>query len=80
MKKTSISEALDFILDSFFVVHENVCEIVDLYETVMLEAEKTLIRKTMLYTRNNKTKAAKILGLSRNTLNFKLKKMGYYGE
>ena len=41
--------------------------------TTVGEAEKQLILKTLTATRNNKTKAAEILGISSKTLQNKLK-------
>ncbi|MBU0629659.1 MAG: protein ninH [Candidatus Margulisbacteria bacterium] len=44
---------------------------------VLLEAlEKPLISKLLLYTRGNQLQTAKILGINRNTLRGKLKKLG----
>jgi DNA-binding NtrC family response regulator len=40
------------------------------------EAEKQLILRTLEHTRNNKTRAAEILGISLNTLHNKLKEYG----
>jgi DNA-binding NtrC family response regulator len=40
------------------------------------EVEKELIRRTLEMTRGNKTKAAKILGLSLKTIHNKAKKYG----
>ena len=41
--------------------------------TTVDEAEKQLILKTLTATRNNKTRAAEILGISSKTLQNKLK-------
>jgi DNA-binding NtrC family response regulator len=40
------------------------------------EAEKGLILRTLEHTRNNKTRAAEILGISLKTLHNKLKEYG----
>jgi DNA-binding NtrC family response regulator len=40
------------------------------------EAEKVLILRTLEHTRNNKTRAAEILGISLKTLHNKLKEYG----
>ena len=45
---------------------------VDLYSTVLAEVEVPLLSMVMRYTKGNKSKAAKILGLSRGTLRKKL--------
>jgi len=44
--------------------------------TTVEEAEKALILKTLEHTRNNKTRAAVILGISLKTLHNKLKEYG----
>ena len=44
------------------------------------EAEKALIQLTLRYTRNNKTRAAEILGISLKTLFNKLKEYGAAGR
>ena len=40
----------------------------DLYEQVINRVEKTLIKTTLDLTSGNKSKAARILGINRNTL------------
>ncbi|MDR1475286.1 MAG: hypothetical protein LBI30_02055 [Holosporales bacterium] len=45
----------------------------NLYDHIIHEVEQVLINKTLDYVNGNQTKAAKILGLSRNTLSGKLK-------
>ncbi|HMD70138.1 MAG TPA: helix-turn-helix domain-containing protein, partial [Bryobacteraceae bacterium] len=44
--------------------------------TTVEEAEKTLILRTLEHTRNNKTRAAVVLGISLKTLHNKLKEYG----
>ncbi|MCL5746435.1 MAG: sigma-54 dependent transcriptional regulator, partial [Acidobacteria bacterium] len=44
--------------------------------TTISEAEKVLIQHTLQHTRNNKTRAAEILGISLKTLHNKLKEYG----
>jgi len=44
--------------------------------TTVSEAEKSLIQLTLQHTRNNKTRAAEILGISLKTLFNKLKEYG----
>jgi DNA-binding NtrC family response regulator len=44
------------------------------------EAERQLIVKTLESTRNNKTRAAEILGISLKTLHNKLKEYGTQGQ
>ncbi len=48
----------------------------NLYELVLAEVEKPLLEAVMEYTKNNQSRAAIILGLSRGTLRKKLKQYG----
>lgn len=48
----------------------------NLYDLVLAEVEVPLIEAVMEYTRNNQSKAAILLGLSRGTLRKKLKIYG----
>lgn len=47
----------------------------DLYQTVLREVEEPLLRVVLKATRGNQIKAARILGLNRNTLRKKLKEL-----
>lgn len=49
---------------------------VNLYELVLAEVEVPLLETVMAYTRNNQSRAAILLGLSRGTLRKKLKIYG----
>lgn len=75
MRKYSISSAIDVLLDNFIILQKNIENVTGLYNTVIKEAEQAVIRKVMHATDRNKTKAAKILGISRNTLNAKIKSL-----
>ena len=45
----------------------------DIYDMVLTEVEEPLFKAIMRYTRNNQSRAARLLGLSRGTLRKKLK-------
>ncbi|QIB65995.1 DNA-binding transcriptional regulator Fis [Kineobactrum salinum] len=45
----------------------------DFYDLVLAEVEAPLLREIMAYTRNNQTRASRMLGLNRGTLRKKLK-------
>lgn len=47
-----------------------------LHESVLSSIEKPLIEKILERTRGNQLKAAGILGINRNTLHAKIKKLG----
>ena len=48
----------------------------DVYQMVLAEVEAPLLEEIMTYTRNNQTKASRMLGLNRGTLRKKLKQYG----
>jgi Fis family transcriptional regulator len=48
----------------------------NLYELILGEVEEPLLRCVMEYTKNNQSRAAIVLGLSRGTLRKKLKQYG----
>ena len=52
----------------------------DVYQMVLAEVEAPLLEEIMAYTRNNQTKASRMLGLNRGTLRKKLKQYGMLGE
>ena len=48
----------------------------NLYAMVIPEVEKSLIEMVMKETKGNQIRASKILGINRNTLRSKIKKLG----
>ena len=60
------------ILNKYFM-HLDGVEPVNLYSLVLKEVEVPLLKSVLNYSKNNQTKAASILGLSRVTLRKKLK-------
>jgi DNA-binding NtrC family response regulator len=51
-------------------------ETFNLYDMVIPEVERSLILMVMKETKDNQVKAAKLLGINRNTLRSKIKKLG----
>lgn len=47
-----------------------------LYKTILSEVEKPLIERVLERTEGNQLKAARILGINRNTIRSKIKKFG----
>ncbi len=47
-----------------------------LYETVLHEVERPLLKQTLHAVKGNKAKAARVLGINRNTLHKKLNDYG----
>lgn len=68
----SIKEFLEGKLDGFLKKMTRV-ENSDLYETIIAEVDKALLSIVLKETNGNQVKAAKILGINRNTLNKKMK-------
>lgn len=50
----------------------------DLYEMVINEVEKPLLRAVLEYTRGNQSRASEILGINRSTLRKKLRAHGLH--
>lgn len=71
-KSCSIKEFLEEKLNGFLDKMTKI-ENSNLYETVISEVEKALFSIVIKETNGNKMKAAKILGINRNTLNKKLR-------
>ena len=75
MKKTSQKEQLSHIIqemgESNFFARES-----NLYRFIIEAAEKPLIKHVLQKTEGNQLAAARILGINRNTLRSKIKKLG----
>ena len=67
-----LSEAMENRLERDFKMHEGTDVPTGLYDIIIGEIEKSLINVTMKYAGGNKVKAARILGINRNTLHKKL--------
>lgn len=53
-------------------------DMADLYNTILPMAERPLIKLVLKQTKHNQIKAAKILGINRNTLRKKIKELGIF--
>ncbi|MCX5749933.1 MAG: hypothetical protein NTZ10_06815 [Candidatus Saganbacteria bacterium] len=49
-----------------------------IYKTLVEALEKQMFEATLDYTNGNKLKSARVLGINRNTLSAKLKKLGLW--
>lgn len=67
-----LSKALEKKLEKYFAMHRDGKIPTGLYDRIMKEVEKSLLKSTMDYSRGNQLKAARILGINRNTLHKKL--------
>jgi len=68
----SLSEAMENRLEKYFEMHEGADVPTGLYDVIIKEIEKSLLNVTMKYAGGNKVRAARILGINRNTLHKKL--------
>ena len=73
--KDNLRSYLDNFLHNFFKSLDNNNEPVDLFEKFMDEFERPLILKTLDFCKGNQIKASKVLGINRNTLRSKIKKL-----
>lgn len=72
---TTLASAVDDALETYFKGLQGETPVA-LYEMVMLEVEKTLIKNIMQQSNGNQSQATKMLGINRNTLRAKLVKFG----
>jgi two-component system, NtrC family, nitrogen regulation response regulator GlnG len=68
-----LSHAVERHIRQFLAAHEDGLMPSDIYDRVIAEVERPLIRMTLAATRGNQIKAAAMLGLNRNTLRKKIR-------
>lgn len=73
---SSITNCLQYNLRNFFSKHDIEEPDSGLYQRIMSEVEKELIKETLIYCDNVQSKASKILGINRNTLRKKIQILG----
>lgn len=71
----NLSSAIYRNLEKYFKAHEHSLPPQGLYGRILKEVERPLISLTLNATRGNQLKAARLLGLNRNTLRKKLKNL-----
>lgn len=59
-------------IENYFLAHEGLIPASGLYNLILEEVEKPLLRATLKSVRGNQKKAAEVLGINRNTLRKKL--------
>ena len=74
-EKENLRSYLNSFLNNFYKTLDDNVELIGLHEKFINEFEKPLILKTLEFCRGNQIKAAKILGINRNTLRAKIKKL-----
>lgn len=71
----SLAAAVERHLTNYFSAHKERLPAAGLYERVLHEVERPLIEISLKATRGNQIKAAKLLGLNRNTLRKKIREL-----
>jgi len=71
----TLEQAVERHLSSFVAAHKDGLPVRDLYERVLAEVERPLLRLALAATRGNQIKAAAMLGLNRNTLRKKIREL-----
>jgi len=71
----TLEQAVERHLGGFMAAHKDGMPIRDLYDRVLAEVERPLLRLALSATRGNQIKAAAMLGLNRNTLRKKLREL-----
>ena len=69
----SLGRAVERHLEEYFFAHKDELPASGLYERVLREVERPLIELSLAATRGNQIRAAKLLGLNRNTLHKKIR-------
>jgi two-component system nitrogen regulation response regulator GlnG len=63
---------IDEYIDAFVSKHINDFKSSDLHAKIIAQVEKSLIKSVLTATKNNQSKAASVLGISRVTLRHKI--------
>ena len=71
----NVNKTVNTFLNRYFSIQNNIYKVDGLYTRVIKDVEKKLIQRVMKFTHFNKSYTARILGISRNTLNSKLKQL-----
>ncbi len=69
----SLGGAVERHLQEYFLAHQDELPAAGLYDRVLREIERPLIELSLAATRGNQIRAAKLLGLNRNTLRKKIR-------
>jgi Fis family transcriptional regulator len=71
-KNTSLKKCTRKLLKDYFQQIGDVSQARDIYTNIIVQVEKPMLKMVMQQAGGNKSKAAKMLGINRNTLHKKL--------
>jgi two-component system nitrogen regulation response regulator GlnG len=74
--KAGLSGAVESFLKDYFAAHNGELPTTGLYDRILQEVERPLLKTTLRAVMGNQKKAAEILGINRNTLRKKLTTLG----
>ena len=73
--ENGLTGTIDRHLLYYFSAHKNTLPATGLHDRILREIEKPLISRTLIATKGNQIKAAEVLGINRNTLRSKIRKL-----
>jgi two-component system nitrogen regulation response regulator GlnG len=73
--EVGFSKTIEKSLEKYFAFHQDESIPPGLYERVMREVEMAVFAMTLKHSKGNRLRAAKILGINRNTLRKKMIKL-----
>lgn len=79
-RPASLSGSARKHIRAYFAAHEGHLPPSGLYNRVINEVERVLIKETLKVTRKNQIQAAKVLGINRNTLRKKIEQYELMGN
>jgi Fis family transcriptional regulator len=71
----TLRDSVEVAMRNYFA-HLEGQDVANVYQMVMSEVEAPMLEAVMRFSRDNQTKASKVLGLNRGTLRKKLKQYG----
>ncbi|MEE9140328.1 MAG: nitrogen regulation protein NR(I) [Alphaproteobacteria bacterium] len=75
LEPASLGATVEHLLRAYFKAHKDTLPAAGLYGRVLKEVERPLISLTLETTRGNQIKAARLLGVNRNTLRKKIREL-----
>lgn len=76
MNAKGLSASVERHLRDYFAAHEGGMPCAGLYDRVLQEIERPLLRIALAECNGNQLRAAELLGLNRNTLRKKIRELG----